>query len=84
MNLLFYLALLAASSVQREERIRKLIAEIDQSGCVLEFGEQRGRAGDPRNWIAPGAPPLFAFRYLQGADRGRFLNLDLMLDDAGH
>jgi hypothetical protein len=34
--------------------------------------------------IAPGAPPLLAFRYFEGKDRHRFGQLDLVLDDAGH
>lgn len=34
--------------------------------------------------IAPGAPPMLAFRYLDGRKRGRFGGLDLVLDDAGH
>ena len=65
-------------------RIRQIIADIGQSGRVLEIGEMRERLSDPRLQIAPGAPPLTAFRYFQGADRHRFGKLDLMLDDAGH
>jgi hypothetical protein len=34
--------------------------------------------------IAPGAPPVLAFRFIEGAQRGRFQSLDLILDDAGH
>lgn len=40
-------------------------------------------AATPR-LIAPGAPPLLAFRYFEGKDRHRFGQLDLVLDDAGH
>lgn len=39
---------------------------------------------DDRIRIAPGAPPLLAFRYLEGRRKGRFGGLDLVLDDAGH
>jgi len=39
---------------------------------------------EERMWIAPGAPPMLAFRYLDGRRRGRFGGLDLVLDDAGH
>jgi hypothetical protein len=66
------------------ERVRQLIHDIAQSGRVLEIGENEQRLRDPRTEIAPGAPPLLAFRYFQGADRHRFGKLDLMLDDAGH
>lgn len=62
----------------------KLIAEIARSGRVVEIGERQDRLADPRQQVAPGAPPLLAFRYYQGADRHRFGKLDLMLDDAGH
>ncbi len=58
------------------------ITRIAQSGRVLEIGEDR--LADPRAQIAPGAPPILAFRYFQGADRHRFGRLDVMLDDAGH
>ena len=73
-----------AALEQREARIEALIAEVSKSGRVLEIGEQRERVADPRLRVAPGAPPLLAFRYFQGADRHRFGKLDLMLDDAGH
>lgn len=47
-----------------------------------ESNSDRVAAG-PR-LIAPGAPPLLAFRYFEGKDRHRFGQLDLVLDDAGH
>lgn len=72
------------SDAERDARIRQIIADVAQSGRVLEIGETRERLSDPRLQIAPGAPPLLAFRYFQGADRHRFGKLDLMLDDAGH
>ena len=85
MNAALLMALLFApqNDADREERIRRAILDIAQSGRVLDIGEPRGLL-DPRKQIAPGAPPLLAFRYFQGADRHRFGNLDLMLDDAGH
>ena len=70
--------------VPGEDRIGQLITDIAQSGRVLEIGENEQRLRDPRTEIAPGAPPLLAFRYFQGSDRHRFGKLDLMLDDAGH
>ena len=66
------------------DRADQLIADIARSGRVLEIAEVRTRVEDPRKEIAPGAPPLLAFRYFAGADRHRFGKLDLMLDDAGH
>jgi hypothetical protein len=38
----------------------------------------------PPRLLAPGAPPLLSFRYFDASDRGRFGNLGLMTDDAGH
>ncbi|HET8547991.1 MAG TPA: hypothetical protein VFL57_08305 [Bryobacteraceae bacterium] len=82
---LLLLALLASpAEAERETRIRSLIENIAQSGRVLEIGEAGERLADPRKQVAPGAPPLLAFRYFEGAERHRFGNLDLILDDAGH
>jgi hypothetical protein len=86
MNLaLLVLSLLAPDDAAgREARIRQWIEEISRSGRVLEIGEARDRLADPRQQIAPGAPPILSFRYFQGVDRHRFGKLDVMLDDAGH
>ena len=88
MNGAILLAMLFAPPQQpaagREAQVRQLISEISESGRVLQIGETRHELADPRKQIPPGAPPLLAFRYFQGADRHRFGNLDLMLDDAGH
>jgi hypothetical protein len=57
-----------------------LIKQIADSGRVLTLV----RFLDEKIRLAPGAPPLLAFRYLEGRQRGRFGGLDLVLDDAGH
>jgi hypothetical protein len=57
-----------------------LLKEVAESGRVLTLVPTL----DDRIRIAPGAPPLLAFRYLEGRQRGRFGGLDLVLDDAGH
>lgn len=56
------------------------VKEISDSGRVLNLAPVL----DDRIRIAPGAPPLLAFRYLEGRSKGRFGGLDLVLDDAGH
>ena len=62
-----------------------LIARVARSGRVVEAGVSvRERLGDPSRDVAPGAPPLLAFRYFDGAEKHRFGKLDLMVDDAGH
>ena len=68
----------------REARIARLIDAIDRSGRVLNILETKQRIAGPRTQIAPGAPPLLSFRYFAGADRHRFGQLDVMMDDAGH
>ena len=51
----------------------------------LTLGESNSeRVAAVKRLIAPGAPPLLAFRYFEGKDRHRFGQLDLVLDDAGH
>jgi len=77
-------ALLAPAATEREQQISRQIEQISVSGRVLEIGEARDRLADPRMQIAPGAPPILSFRYFAGADRHRFGNLSVMLDDAGH
>jgi hypothetical protein len=77
--LLFLFALLAESQEERS-RVESLLREIEDSGRVLALV----REPDEPIHIAPGAPPLLTFRYLDGRQRGRFGGLDLVLDDAGH
>lgn len=61
------------------------IARVARSGRVVEAGVSvRERMEDRLKDVAPGAPPLLAFRYFDGAEKHRFGKLDLMVDDAGH
>lgn len=73
----------AAAPGSAETRIQELIDDVARSGRVLEAGELGDRIGSRRQ-ISPGRPPLLEFRYLEGAARHRFGNLDLVIDDAGH
>jgi len=68
----------------RQQVIADLVATISRSGRVIETAHASQRLTDPLKELAPGAPPLLAFRYFDGADRHRFGKLDLMVDDAGH
>lgn len=83
-ELAFLMALDEPAKAAQEDRIRQLIAEVRQSGRVVELATEQVRLLDPRKQIAPGKPPILSFRYFLGADRHRFGKLDLMLDDAGH
>jgi hypothetical protein len=76
--LLLLLALLPPP--QETRPLPELVREVDQSGRVLTLVREL----DDGIRMAPGAPPLLAFRYLEGRERGRFGGLDLVLDDAGH
>ncbi len=54
------------------------------SGRIVQTGESLSeRLSQPR-LIFPGAPPVLSFRTFDATDRGRFGNLGLMTDDAGH
>jgi hypothetical protein len=64
--------------------IALLIEAIALSGRVVNMSESPSERLSPPVLIAPGAPPLLGFRYFEAADRGRYGNLGLMTDDAGH
>jgi hypothetical protein len=63
------------------QRLTRLVAE---SGQVLEIAEPVSHRLNPVERIAPGAAPLFSFRYFEGNEKHRFGQLDLVMDDAGH
>jgi hypothetical protein len=64
--------------------IALLIEAIALSGRVVNISEPPSERLSPPALIAPGAPPVLRFRYFEATDRGRFGNLGLMTDDAGH
>ena len=58
--------------------------EIAASGQVLEIGKTPSeRVVAAAQQIAPGAPPLLAFRYYDAQTAASILEPELMLDDAG-
>jgi hypothetical protein len=61
-----------------------LIEMIALSGRVVNISETPSERLSPPMLIAPGRPPVLSFRYFDATDRGRFGNLGLMTDDAGH
>ncbi len=67
-----------------EAAAQRLTALVAASGRVLSVAEDPRQRLDAGPRIAPGAPPLLRFRYLDGKRRHRFGNLDLIMDDAGH
>jgi hypothetical protein len=64
--------------------IALLIEAIASSGRVVDLSEPPSERLSPPMLIAPGAPPVLSFRYFDASSRGRFGNLGLMTDDAGH
>ena len=61
-----------------------MIEAMTLSSRVVSMSEPPSDRLSPPMLIAPGAPPVLGFRYFEAADRGRFGNLGLMTDDAGH
>lgn len=68
----------------RDQRVKRLVEEIDRSGQVLMIAENADERAEPPPLLAPGDPPLLAFRYFEGQSKHRFGQLDLVMDDAGH
>jgi hypothetical protein len=64
--------------------IALLIDAMALSGRIVNINESPSERLSPPRLMAPGAPPVLSFRYFDASDRGRFGNLGLMTDDAGH
>ena len=64
--------------------INELTQAIVESGRVIGLADSPSDRLNAPPLIAPGAPPVLSFRYFDASDRGRFGNLGLMTDDAGH
>jgi hypothetical protein len=79
MNILILL-MMAANT----DDLSRLTKEVAASGQVLEIGQTPSERVAPPKQIAPGPPPLLAFRYYDAQQKHRFSNTELMLDDAGH
>lgn len=61
-----------------------LIADDIGADRIVAMSESQSQRLNPPVLFAPGAPPVLSFRYFDASDRGRFGNLGLMTDDAGH
>lgn len=62
----------------------ELLQRIERSGLLDGIGVPSSQRLRPPARLAPGDPPMLAFRYLEDRRRHRFGELDLMMDDAGH
>ena len=74
----------AKTNSRRPQEIGALLKLIAESGRVLTIAENSSDRLNPPGHLAPGKPPLLAFRYFDGQRRHRFGDLDLIMDDAGH
>ena len=64
--------------------VSDLTEAVAASGRVVDMVEPPSERLNSQALFAPGAPPVLSFRYFDASDRGRFGNLGLMTDDAGH
>ncbi len=55
-----------------------------ESGAIVGIADSPSERLNPPKLVAPGAPPVLAFRTFDANDRGHFGSLGLMTDDAGH
>ena len=70
-----------AGSQTEEDRLLQAILSGGRLELLVVTSQERLR---PLGTLAPGDPPVLAFRYLEDRRRHRFGELDLMMDDAGH
>jgi len=61
-----------------------LLKQFIESGRIVGIADSPSERLNPPLLLAPGAPPLLSFRTLDANERGRFGDLGLMTDDAGH
>jgi hypothetical protein len=54
------------------------------SGRVVGMTENPSERLNPPALLSPGGPPVLSFRYFEASDRGRYGDIGLVADDAGH
>ncbi len=64
--------------------VARAVQLAQDSGRVLLLSETDAERLRPPPSVPLGAPPVLSFRYMEGSRRGRFGDLDLVVDDAGH
>lgn len=62
----------------------ELVTATAASGRVVGLTETPSDRLAPPVLLSPGAPPVLSFRYFEASDRGRFDDIGLTTDDAGH
>ncbi len=76
--------LLSFLSTPPQNQPSDLVHQIAASGRCASLAELPDQRVGPPTGVAPGTPPVLAFRYYEGKLHKRYDNIDLMLDDAGH
>ena len=61
-----------------------LLAPAEERLNISDVLEPPSERLNPPVLFAPGAPPVLGFRYFDAQDRGRFGDLGLVTEDAGH
>jgi hypothetical protein len=74
----------ASPVAQEEALLQTLTVLISGSGRAISVAQTPSERVSTPLQVAPGAPPLFSFRYFEGKQRHRYGKLDLVMDDAGH
>jgi hypothetical protein len=75
----FLICFLLASSPDVHEAVHAAINRLADSARVTLIDGRDATRGVP-----PGVAPVLSFRYMEGSQKHRFGDLDLMVDDAGH
>ena len=82
--ILVLLALQLLTGPESDRLWRQAFESLDRSGRAAEIVPAAAPEHVELPRLAPGAPPLLSFRYLEGRQRHRFGELGLVMDDAGH
>ena len=76
--------LLSSLLIPDQKAVKDVLQQVSTSGRSVTVGERPDERVAPPAVLAPGAPPVLAFRIYEGNLHKRFEKNDLMLDDAGH
>lgn len=76
-----FLALLLLFAVPT---LDELVSGTAESGRVIGIADSPSERLALPVLLSPGAPPVLSFRYFDASDRGRYGDIGLVADDAGH
>lgn len=76
-----FLALLLLFAVPTLDELVRSTAESGRAVGIADLPSERLA---PPVLLSPGAPPVLSFRHFDASDRGRYGDIGLVADDAGH